>query len=403
MCKWLDVESAILVCEAGLALLDDKLNPIFAKPYREDPLKTYRMLLLGETSSILEEFLKEAVGIGVRKFKVEEDGLRVTIESLGYPCAALEDDVAAKIKEKRLELMVSAGLVESVARAEELVRQAAIYLAEAKIREASAKPDLQIIQSIQALDEVDKAANIFTARLKEWFGLHFPELSDILTEPENYIDYILTVGYRHLTRELAGSLKLAERKIEIILEASEKSKGADIREEDLSRIKMLAKEVKDLYALRKSLQRHIEVTMTRIAPNLTALAGATIAARLIAKAGGLERLARLPASTIQVLGAEKALFRALRTGAPPPKHGLLFQHKLVHSAPTWQRGKVARSLAAKIALAARVDVYRGERDKSLDTHLEKRIEEIKSKYPKAPKVSKPKGAKYGAKKHRARK
>lgn len=399
----MDVESTILVSEAGLVLLDDKLNPIFAKPYKEEPLNAYRMLLLGETSPTLEEFLKEAAGIGVSKFKVGEEGLRAVIESLGYSCVALDEYVAAELKEKRLELMVSAGLVENVAKAEELVRQAAIYLAEAKIREASAKPDLQIIQSIQTLDEVDKAVNIFTSRLKEWFGLHFPELSDILTEPESYIDYILTVGYRHLTKELARNLKLAEKKIEIILEASEKSKGADIREEDLNRIKMLAKEVKDLYALRKSLQRHIEVTMTRIAPNLTALAGATIAARLIAKAGGLEKLARLPASTIQVLGAEKALFRALRTGAPPPKHGLLFQHKLVHSAPAWQRGKVARSLAAKIALAARVDVYRGERDKRIDTHLEKRIEEIKAKYPKAPKFSKPKGAKYGEKKHRGRK
>lgn len=397
------VESAVLVSEAGLILLDDELNPLFAKPYGAEPFNTYRMLLFGESSPILEEFLKESASIGVSKFKVEGEELRALIESLGYPCAALEEDLAAKIREKRLELMVASGLVESIVKAEELVRQAAIYLAEARIREASAKPDLQIIQSIQALDEVDKAVNIFTARVKEWYGLHFPELADILTETEHYIHYILTVGYRNLTKELAGNLKLTEKKIEIIVEASEKSKGADIREEDLSRVKMLAKEVQDLHALRKSLQRHIEVTMTRIAPNLTAIAGATIAARLIAKAGGLEKLARLPASTIQVLGAEKALFRALRTGAPPPKHGIIFQHKLVHSAPPWQRGKVARSLAAKIALAARVDAFRGEREKSIETLLEKRIEEIKAKYPKAPKASKPRREKRGEKKHRGRK
>lgn len=397
------VESAILLSEAGLVLLDEGLNPIFAKPYGAEPFNSYRLLLLGESSPFLEEFLREAAGIGVSRFKVEEDGLRSAIESLGYPCTTLEEGVAAKIKEKRLELMVASGLVESAEKAEEVVRQAAIYLAESKIREVSARPDQQIIQSIQTLDEVDKAANIFIARLKEWYGLHFPELSEILTEPEPYIDFILTVGYRHLVKELIGKLKLAEKKVGLILEASERSKGADIREEDLTRVKMLAKEVRDLYTLRRSLQRHIEVTMTRIAPNLTAIAGATIAARLIAKAGGLERLARLPASTIQVLGAEKALFRALRTGAPPPKHGLIFQHKLVHSAPAWQRGKVARSLAAKIALAARVDAYRGEREKSLDANLEKRIEEIKAKYPKAPKPLKPKRQKHGSKKHKDRK
>jgi len=396
------LESTVLATEAGLILVDDKLSPILTKPYGVEPFNTYRLLLLGEPNALLEEFLKDAAALGVSVFKAADEGVKAAIESLGYKCNLLEKDFADKIREKRLELIVNSGLVEGFAQAEELVHQAAIFLAEAKIREASAKPDLQVIQSIQALDEVDKVANMLNARLREWYGLHFPELSDILTEPEPYIDFVLTVGHRGRVGEAVSELKLAEKKIKIILDASEKSKGAEIREEDLSRIKMLAKEVKELYALRKSLQRHVEATMSRIAPNLTAIAGATIAARLIAKAGGLEKLARLPASTIQVLGAEKALFRALRTGAPPPKHGVIFQHKLVHSAPSWQRGKVARSLAAKIALAARVDVYRGEREVSLDSQLEKRLEEIKSKYPNAPKPSKQKGSKYGGKKRRDR-
>jgi nucleolar protein 56 len=386
-----------------LVLVDEGLKPLLARPYGAEPFNAYRLLLLGEPNTSLEEFLREAATLGVSEFKAVEEGVRAAVEALGYKCTLVGEDVAARLKEKKLDLIVTSGLVDSSAEAEELVREAAIYLAEAKIREASAKPDLQVIQSIQALDEVDKAANIFNSRLREWYGLHFPELSDILSEPEQYIDFILTVGHRDRVKDFVSELKLAEKKVKVILEASEKSKGAEIREEDLSRVRMLAKEVKDLHALRKSLQRHIEVTMSKIAPNLTAIAGATIAARLIAKAGGLEKLARLPASTIQVLGAEKALFRALRTGAPPPKHGIIFQHKLVHSAPSWQRGKVARSLAAKIALAARVDAYRGEREERLDTQLEKRIEEIKAKYPKAPKPSKQKGAKYGAKKRRNRK
>ena len=392
-----------MATEAGLVLVDEGLKPLLARPYGAEPFNAYRLLLLGEPNTSLEEFLKEAATLGVSEFKAVEEGVRAAIEALGYKCTLVGEDVAARLKEKKLDLIVTSGLVDSSAEAEELVREAAIYLAEAKIREASAKPDLQVIQSIQALDEVDKAANIFNSRLREWYGLHFPELSDILSEPEQYIDFILTVGHRDRVKDFVSELKLAEKKVKVILEASEKSKGAEIREEDLSRVRMLAKEVKDLHALRKSLQRHIEVTMSKIAPNLTAIAGATIAARLIAKAGGLEKLARLPASTIQVLGAEKALFRALRTGAPPPKHGIIFQHKLVHSAPSWQRGKVARSLAAKIALAARVDAYRGEREERLDTQLEKRIEEIKAKYPKAPKPSKQKGAKYGARKRRNRK
>jgi nucleolar protein 56 len=397
------LESTVLATEAGLVLVDDELKPLLAKPYGAEPFNKYRLLLLGEPNQSLEEFLKEAETLGVSGFKAVEEGVRVAIEALGYKCTLVGEEVAARLKEKKLDLLVTSGLVESSEKAEELVREAAIYLAEAKIREASAKPDLQVIQSIQALDEVDRAINIFNSRLREWYGLHFPELSDILSEPEQYIDFILTVGHRDRVKDFVSELKLAEKKVKVILEASEKSKGAEIREEDLSRVRMLAKEVKDLYALRRSLQRHIETTMSKIAPNLTAIAGATIGARLIAKAGGLEKLARLPASTIQVLGAEKALFRALRTGGPPPKHGIIFQHKLVHSAPPWQRGKVARSLAAKIALAARVDVYRGEREENIDAQLEKRVEEIKAKYPKPPKPSKQKGAKHGAKKRRDRK
>jgi nucleolar protein 56 len=127
--------------------------------------------------------------------------------------------------------------------------------------------------------------------------------------------------------------------------------------------------------------------MKRIAPNVTDVAGATIGARLMAKAGGLDRLAVLPASTIQILGAEKALFRALRTGARPPKHGILFQHQEVHLAPKWQRGKIARTLANKIAIAARVDYYRGTVDTSLKAAFDKRLEQIKEKYKEPPAIS----------------
>ena len=109
---------------------------------------------------------------------------------------------------------------------------------------------------------------------------------------------------------------------------------------------------------------------------------------MISRAGSLPRLAVLPASTIQILGAEKALFRALKTGSSPPKHGLLFQHPLIHSAPKWQRGKIARALAAKIAIAARIDEYRhAEIDNSILENLNKRIELIQKIYAEPPVVT----------------
>ncbi len=126
--------------------------------------------------------------------------------------------------------------------------------------------------------------------------------------------------------------------------------------------------------------------MGEIAPNIKELAGPLLGARLIAKAGGLKKMAELPASTIQVLGAEKALFRHLTKGTRPPKHGILFQHPWVRNAKRWQRGKIARSLAAKLAIAAKEDYFEGRfiADK-LKKELEERIEEIKEKYKEPPK------------------
>jgi nucleolar protein 56 len=122
--------------------------------------------------------------------------------------------------------------------------------------------------------------------------------------------------------------------------------------------------------------------MREVAPNTLKLTGSTLGARLIAATGSIDNLAKRSASTIQVLGAEKALFRSLRSGSRPPKHGLIFQHNEVHQAPRWQRGKIARALAGKIAIAARLDAYGGEyRGPELCQDFEKRVKEIQERYP----------------------
>jgi nucleolar protein 56 len=120
--------------------------------------------------------------------------------------------------------------------------------------------------------------------------------------------------------------------------------------------------------------------MNLIAPNTSAILGTAVGARILARAGSLKKLATMPASTIQVLGAEKALFRSLKTGSAPPKHGLLFQHSMVHSAQRWQRGKVARAVAAKAAIASRVDFFDGKLNQTLLEKLNVRVEEIGTKY-----------------------
>jgi nucleolar protein 56 len=151
--------------------------------------------------------------------------------------------------------------------------------------------------------------------------------------------------------------------------------------------------VLEMYELRKNMESYVDQAMKGVAPNTRAVAGALLGARLIAIAGSLQNLAMRPASTIQVLGAEKALFRSLKTGARPPKHGLIFQHALLHDAKRWQRGKIARVLAGKLAIAARTDAFGGRYiGDALMADINKRLKEIREKYrePPPPKEKKPK-------------
>ena len=267
----------------------------------------------------------------------------------------------------------------------EAVRQKSIAAAEEAIREASSRPDLHLVQAIQALDDTDKYLNITATRASEWYGLHFPELPQLVQDNVALCKLISEVGGREsFTAENLSGRGFTDKKVEAILSARDRSKGGTISEGDLGRVKALASLAVQLGSLRDGLNGYVESQMKKVAPNVAEVAGATIGARLMAKAGGLDRLAVLPASTIQILGAEKALFRALRTGARPPKHGILFQHQAVHTAPKWQRGKIARTLANKIAIAARVDYYRGSEDASIKAGLDKRIESIRERYKEPP-------------------
>ena len=271
----------------------------------------------------------------------------------------------------------------------EALRQRSIAAAEEAIRETSSRPDLHLVQAIQALDDTDKYLNITATRTSEWYGLHFPELTQMVQDNIALCKLISDVGSRDMfsSDNLAGR-GFTDKKVEAILTARDRSKGGTISEGDLGRVRSLASLAVQLGSIRDGLNGYVESQMKKVAPNVAEVAGATIGARLMAKAGGLDRLAVLPASTIQILGAEKALFRSLRTGARPPKHGILFQHQAVHTAPKWQRGKIARTLANKIAIAARVDYYRGSEDPSIKAGLDKRLESIKERY-KEPPVRKP--------------
>ncbi|PSR85611.1 nucleolar protein nop-58 [Coniella lustricola] len=224
-----------------------------------------------------------------------------------------------------------------------------------KLRFSPDKVDVMIVQAISLLDDLDKELNTYAMRVKEWYGWHFPELGKILNDNLAYARVILAVGLRTNTSKTDLSDILPEEIETAVKAAAEVSMGTEISEEDLVNISMLADHVVRYTEVRQQLSSYLEARMKAIAPNLTELVGTLVGARLIAHAGSLMSLAKNPGSTIQILGAEKALFRALKTKHATPKYGLIYHSSLVGQATGKNKGKIARQLAAKTALGVRAD------------------------------------------------
>ncbi len=284
------------------------------------------------------------------------------------------------------ELAVKLGYVDSQEKFFEKLHNIMLEYTRRKLRKEAQKRDLLAVQAIRATDDIDKTINLYVARLREWYSIHFPELDELVKEHPEYAKLVYELGHRsNYTVENLSKLGYSEEKARKLAEAAKNSIGADLSDFDMNYIKILAGIILDLYKLRSTLDEYIDAVMKEVAPNISALVGPKLGARLLSLAGGLEKLAVLPASTIQVLGAEKALFRALRTGGKPPKHGVIFQHPFIHKSPKWQRGKIARALAAKLSIAAKIDYFSGRlAGDKLVKEFEERVEEIKKLYPKPP-------------------
>ncbi|MFH1836204.1 MAG: C/D box methylation guide ribonucleoprotein complex aNOP56 subunit [Methanobacteriota archaeon] len=251
------------------------------------------------------------------------------------------------------------GLIQSVNR--ELVRT----------QLQSPERDQLVVQAVKSLDELEESVNILSERLREWYSLHFPELNYIVPKNEIYAQIVSEAGDRINIKGLKIGLDTGY--MEKIVAASLDSFGFEFKKEDAVGIKSIAQSIVSLHDARTQTEKYLGNLMSDIAPNITHLIGPQLGARLIAKAGNLNRLARLPAGTIQVLGAEDAFFLFLKTGKNPPKHGLIFTHPDIRSANKKVRGRLSRTLAAKIAIAARSDAFHGEfiADKLLEKFKER--------------------------------
>lgn len=217
------------------------------------------------------------------------------------------------------------------------------------------KVDVMIVHAVSLLDDLDKELNTYAMRVKEWYGWHFPELAKILPDNMSYARVVETLGLRSNAVDTDLSEILPDEIETAVKAAADISMGTEISEEDLQNIKLLAQQVISYSEYRRQLAEYLESRMKAISPNMTELVGALVGARLIAHAGSLMNLAKNPGSTIQILGAEKALFRALKTKHATPKYGLIYHASLVGQASGTNKGKMARQLASKVALGVRTD------------------------------------------------
>jgi nucleolar protein 58 len=230
-----------------------------------------------------------------------------------------------------------------------------------KLKFSADKVDTMIVQAIALLDDLDKELNTYAMRVKEWYGWHFPEMQKIINDNMAYARVIMAMGMRTDCATTDLSEILPEEVETQLKAAAEVSMGTEIMPQDLTNIKALAEQVISFAEYRQQLSSYLTARMNAIAPNLTVLVGELVGARLIAHAGSLINLSKAPASTLQILGAEKALFRALKTKHDTPKYGLIYHASLIGQSTGKNKGKVARMLAAKTSLGVRYDALNEEK------------------------------------------
>jgi len=348
------------------------------KPYSKDPNE------LGKLKYLIEKGNNEAIQKIINKYK--KAPLKV-LNPILYNVLTKKGLTVEWIKEGEfnlIDLLKESRIVNTIDDALAFLSNTLSAYTTEKLKDEMTNKDLLIIHAINAYDEYTEMINILYERLREWYGVYFPELKDYIKKLDRYTSLV----HDFLSRDEFTVDKLLERgypkeKAMEISNAAANSTGGMLSREDLQMIKQHAEKTLELIKLRDEVDEYLRTLLEEEAPNLSRLIGHKLAARLIAKAGGIRKLATLPSSTIQLLGAEKSLFLALRKGGKPPKHGIIFQHPFINQSPKVIRGRVARLLAGKIAIAARVDAFGGEfvGDK-LYEEVSKRVEVLKKEAPK---------------------
>ena len=332
----------IATCTIGVFAFDEKKNTLTYSLFQKNPEAIARAMssesLTDEERKVLNDLKNSGVKEAVIDKSVEYDGIKLVLE---------KDNLASKeLRENMRKLSMELSFAESQQEFNEILSKVNIQITKLKLQKP--KKDKVLMAVIGVIDELDKSANTFVERLREWYGLHSPEIVRSLQSNEKFAEIISKYGHRD---------RVKDEKVKV-----KSSSGMDFGESDVEAVQTIAKSIESMYDSRKKLEKYLESVAKETIPNTSAIAGPLLASRLLQLAGGLEKLSRMPSSTIQLLGAEKALFRHLKQGGKPPKFGVLFAHPLIQNSKPEIRGKVARLIAAKLTFASRIDAYSERND-----------------------------------------
>ena len=306
-------------CVAGLFVFNEKNSLNRFKLFDKNPEEIAKKLDFLEKGEEIEE---------LKTLKNEFKDLEVNQPNQG----------SEFLKENFRKIILDSKFVKDEFELNQTLNAVALNRAKSKISLIERRDKL-IIQTVSALSDLEKILNAMSERLREWYGLHYPEID--IRDHEKFAEKVASTGMREN------------------FEQFEKSMGMQLKEEDVKVLQDYASRLKELYVLEKNIEKYLEKIVPEEMPNLNALLGSTLAARLLALAGSLEKLAKMPSSTIQLLGSEKSLFRFLKEKkkGKPPRFGLLYLHPDISTSKRELQGKVARLLSSKLTLAARADFY----------------------------------------------
>lgn len=350
---------------AGLCLFKkDKLIDFKKFENTTDALKTMTAIVEGQTTHAITEFLTKHKQVLVQDAKLCASLVKSGVDAI------FDSEHLEQFRHLRTNL---ASLIQlDDAHMSQMVLGLSHSLSRYKLKFSPDKVDTMIIQAIALLDDLDKELNTYSMRVKEWYGWHFPEMAKIIVDNVAFAKSVKLMGYRTSCQDTDFSDILPEDLEAILKSASQVSMGTEISEQDLENMLYLCDQIISISEYRDQLFEYLKNRMAAIAPNLTVLVGELVGARLISHAGSLLNLAKQPASTVQILGAEKALFRALKSKHDTPKYGLIYHASLVGQAGPKNKGKLARTLATKCALAIRCDALGEGQDTTADIGIELR-------------------------------